>query len=77
MLVKNRSWSPRILSVAAGKEGKTRTIALPGRGSTEISEAEAASPEIQRLLASGELFLIPGTAGSSEKATKKGAEDHA
>lgn len=77
MLVKNRSWSPRVVTVPAGKKGKARTLALRGRGSAEISEDEAASPEIRRLLASGDLFLISGTAAAAKKAAKKGASDHA
>jgi hypothetical protein len=88
MLVKNRSWSPRILTLPGGKKGKPKTLSLRGRGSAEITKEEYESPECQRLIARGELFVIPGDAPRSEPAagkttkskkakkteTKKGAE---
>ena len=67
MLVKNRSWSPRILTVSGGKKGKPKTIALRGRHSVELSQEELESPQCQQLIATGDLFILP------EKAAKKTA----
>ena len=78
MLVKNRSWSPRILTLPGAKKGETRTLALRGRASAEISEEDYESPECRRLIAQGELFVIPGATGAqtakSKTTKKKGAE---
>ena len=72
MLVKNRSWGPRILTVSGGKKGKPKTIALKGRHSVEVSQEELESPEIQQLIAVGDLYLLPEKAGTGKAAKSAG-----
>ncbi len=60
MLVKNTSWSPRILAVG------DRRIAMPARGVAELSAEEAASPELQRLLVERVLIALPESATTKQ-----------
>jgi hypothetical protein len=71
MLVKNRSYSPRILTLP-GEKGKTKSVALGARRSREIDDSAAASPELARLIASGALIVVPAKAAGAEKKGKKG-----
>ncbi len=59
--VENRSEDSRTLTVTitGDKEVKPRTIALKGRHSVELSKEELESPEIQQLIATGDLYLLP------------------
>jgi hypothetical protein len=66
MLVKNRSWTPRILVV------KERRIALAARGTAEIDGQELESPEVQRLIADGSLFVLPEPEAEGGEASRSG-----
>lgn len=53
MRIKNRSWSPRTIAVG------DKSIELPARGNARIDDEQAGSPEVQGLIAAGELIVLP------------------
>lgn len=69
MLVKNRSWTPRILVIPAKEKGKkARSVVFKARGSAEIDEETLKHPECQRLIEARELIVIPEPAKQAKKA---------
>jgi hypothetical protein len=55
--IKNKDWSPRVVTVSGGK-----TIRIPARGTTEISEEDFNSPELQRLFTKRVIIVVPAPA---------------
>ncbi|HEV2860971.1 MAG TPA: hypothetical protein VGX48_08200 [Pyrinomonadaceae bacterium] len=66
MRIKNRSWSPRVITLQGGK-----SLTLPGRGIGEISDEDYQGAELQRLAKSGDIAVLPG---GEKKTADKGGE---
>jgi pilus assembly protein FimV len=54
MRIKNKSWSPLVVSLPDGK-----SINLPARGIDEVSSEDFESPEFQRLSKSRAVIVLP------------------
>lgn len=65
MKIKNRSWSPLVISL-----GKEKSLTLPARGSKDISTEDFKKPGCQQLLRSRAVVVLPSksrkAAGSKE-----------
>jgi len=54
MKIKNKSWSPLVISLPGGK-----SLNLAARGISEISSEDFQSPECQRLAKSRTIIVLP------------------
>jgi hypothetical protein len=54
MRIKNKSWSPLVVSLPGGG-----TLNLAGRGTKEISAEDFESPEVQRLAKTRTIIVLP------------------
>lgn len=64
MKIKNKDWSPRVITLGGGK-----TITIPARGTTEISEEDFNSPECQRLFTKRAIIVLPVSAETPSSTT--------
>jgi hypothetical protein len=54
MRIKNKSWSPQVVSLPGGK-----SLTLAGRGTEEVSAEDFESPEFQRLAKARLIIVLP------------------
>lgn len=54
MRIKNKQWSPQVISLPGGK-----SLTLAGRGANEISAEDFESPEVQRLVKTRSVIVLP------------------
>jgi hypothetical protein len=54
MKIKNKSWSPLVVSLPGGK-----SLTLAGRSIDEVSAEDYESPEFQRLVKSRTIIILP------------------
>lgn len=66
MKFKNRSWSPRVITLQGGK-----SLTVPGRGIEEVSDEDFKGAEFQRLAKSGGIVALPE---KKKKPVDKGGE---
>ena len=55
MRIKNKSWSPLVISLPGGK-----SLTLAGRGTEEVSDEDLEGPEFKRLLKTRAVIVLPG-----------------